>query len=723
MTVFAWSDLFRGVRLTPTQRRIAHCLVQHAGSGGLPVRGRGRRAGPGQPAVGDPVRDRARLRRLPGAAPPAARAGRRRRPRGRADATPTTSSSGPCAPRSTTCAGSPTGSPTASRVAAAGRAARRQPPAAGARACAPPRRWPAYFGYFAAKVHPDVRVLDAGGSLLADRLEQARAAGATAHAGDRAAPLPARGGRRAARGPRAPGWPSWLITDSPVSPAADHADVVLPAAVGAQLVFDLHAAPMALAMVLLQAICDADAGRRPSAGSRSSNGPPPAASSSSARRGHQTMYESSRAARGTDAHRPRLAAGGRPADADEQPRPRGRRAPRGPRRLRRHRQGGPRLAVVPRAGPHADRRCGDDETMLVQSGRPVGRVPHPRVGAAGADRQLQPGRRLGHLAGVPPAGGARPDHVRPDDRRLVDLHRHPGHPAGHLRDVRRGRREAVRRHARRHAHAHRRLRRDGRRAAARGHHERRRLPDHRRRPGPAATAGSTTATSTWSPTSLDEARRDRRSRRSADRRALSVGVVGNAADGLSPSCCAAASRSTSSPTRPARTTRCPTCPRASTRPTRPTTPRAKPEEFTDRARASMAGTSRRWSASWTPAPRSSTTATRSAARRSSAATSGRSPSPASCPRTSGRCSARARARSAGRRCPATRPTSPRPTGRCSTCSRRTSRWPAGSGWPASGSRSRACRPGSAGSGYGERDKAGRAVQRDGRRRRAVGARS
>jgi DNA-binding MurR/RpiR family transcriptional regulator len=40
-----------------------------------------------------------------------------------------------------------------------------------------------YFGYFAAKVHPDARVLEHGGSLLADRLERARAAGATAMLG------------------------------------------------------------------------------------------------------------------------------------------------------------------------------------------------------------------------------------------------------------------------------------------------------------------------------------------------------------------------------------------------------------------------------------------------------------------------------------------------------------------------------------------------------------
>jgi DNA-binding MurR/RpiR family transcriptional regulator len=51
-----------------------------------------------------------------------------------------------------------------------------------------------------------------------------------------------------------------LITDSALGPAAEHADLVLPAPVGDQLVFDLHAAPMALAMVLLQAICDAAPG-------------------------------------------------------------------------------------------------------------------------------------------------------------------------------------------------------------------------------------------------------------------------------------------------------------------------------------------------------------------------------------------------------------------------------------------------------------------------------
>ena len=91
-------------------------------------------------------------------------------------------------------------------------------------------------------------------------------------------------------------------------------------------------------------------------------------------------------------------------------------------------------------------------------------------------------------------------------------------------------------------------------------------------------------------------------------------------------------RSTSSPTRPRRTTRCPTCRSASTSTTwRPTPPRTR-QEFTLRcARGRWPPTSRPWSASWTRAPRSSTTATRSVARPSSPATPAPSTSPASCP--------------------------------------------------------------------------------------------
>ena len=125
-------------------------------------------------------------------------------------------------------------------------------PVLGLRAAAP---LASYFGYFAAKVHPDVRVLDAGGTELLDRLDQARAAGAGAML---AVVLPRypRESLEAIREAKAAGCAVVGITDSALSPVAEVADVVLPAAVGTQLVFDLHTGPMAMAMVLLQAMCD-----------------------------------------------------------------------------------------------------------------------------------------------------------------------------------------------------------------------------------------------------------------------------------------------------------------------------------------------------------------------------------------------------------------------------------------------------------------------------------
>ena len=94
------------------------------------------------------------------------------------------------------------------------------------------------------------------------------------------------------------------------------------------------------------------------------------------------------------------------------------------------------------------RRLENDETLLVQSGKPVGvfrtHEEAPRVLIANA--HLVPRwatwdefRRLDALG---------PHDVRADDRRIVDLHRHPGHPAGNLRDLRRMRAAALRRLAR-----------------------------------------------------------------------------------------------------------------------------------------------------------------------------------------------------------------------------------------------------------------------------------
>ena len=197
---------------------------------------------------------------------------------------------------------------------------------------------------------------------------------------------------------------------------------------------------------------------------------------------------------------------------------------------------------------------GGDETLLVQSGRPVGVLrTHewaPRVLIANSNLvgewdNWDEFRRLEQLG---------PHHVRADDRRLVDLHRHPGHPAGHLRDVRGHRRPTLRRLAGGHAHPHRRRRRHGGRPAPRRHHERRSGHLRRRRPHPPA------------PTARDPLpRRDRRetstrpsawpARPSPSRMAQSIGVAANAVELLETFVERTTKRSTSSPTRPPPTTR------------------------------------------------------------------------------------------------------------------------------------------------------------------------
>ena len=288
------------------------------------------------------------------------------------------------------------------------------------------------------------------------------------------------------------------------------------------------------------------------------------------------------------ADRPQLADRGPAADAAEQPRPRGRRAARRPGRLRRHRPGGARLAQLRRDGPHAAPRSSDDETMLVQSGRPVGVMrTHewaPRVLIANSnlvgDWATWPEfRRLEHLGltmyGQMTAGSWIYIGTQGilqgtyETFAAVAAKRFGGTLAGTLT-------------------AHRRLRRHGRRAAAGGHAQRRRLPDRRRRRRPGCSAASTTATSTrWPTTSTTPSRAALAAKRDApaavDRRGRQLRRP------CCPSCCAAASRSTSSPTRPRAHDPLSLPARGRRRSTTgTTTPQAKPEEFTDRARASMA---------------------------------------------------------------------------------------------------------------------------------------
>ncbi|MEU2702534.1 MULTISPECIES: MurR/RpiR family transcriptional regulator [Micromonospora] len=244
-------DLFHGVRLTPTQRRIAHCLVRHAGAAAyLSAAEVAELAGVSQPSVtrfamalghdGYPaLRRRLRELTVTGSAGPAAGNALQRAVHAERDNLNRLAAQ----------------LADAGRVAEVGKllAASRPLPVLGLRAAAP---LAAYFAYFAAKVHPDVRVLDDGGSMLVDRLDQAVATGATAMLAF-VLPRYPRETLDALREARDAGLTVVAITDSPVSPATEHAEVVLPAAVGADLVFDLHTAPMTLAMVVLQAICDA----------------------------------------------------------------------------------------------------------------------------------------------------------------------------------------------------------------------------------------------------------------------------------------------------------------------------------------------------------------------------------------------------------------------------------------------------------------------------------
>ncbi len=245
-------ELFDGQRLTPAQRRIAHCLVEHAADAAYLSSGEvAELAQVSQPSVtrfaialgfdGYPGLRR-RIRELVGgeSAPEPDHENELQRAL-LAEADTLTRLAAALGDRR--------------QVDEAGKllAGSRPLPVLGLRAAAPVA---GYFGYFAAKVHPDVRVIDTGGSMLADRLEQARTAGATAMLAF-VLPRYPKEARDTIREARALGLTTVVVTDSPMSPVATDADLALPAAVGSRLVFDLHTAPLAVACVLLQAMCDA----------------------------------------------------------------------------------------------------------------------------------------------------------------------------------------------------------------------------------------------------------------------------------------------------------------------------------------------------------------------------------------------------------------------------------------------------------------------------------
>ncbi|WP_373466618.1 MurR/RpiR family transcriptional regulator [Streptomyces umbrinus] len=245
-------QLFEGRRLTPTQRRIAHCLVrQTAAAPFLSSVELAQLAGVSQPSVtrfavalgfdGYPALRR-HLRDVAPAGPSVdARPANPYQQAVRAEIHHLLQLASLLAD--------------AGPVERAGRllAASRPLPVLGLRASAAQARG---FAYFAAKVHPDVRLLDEGGSRLADRIDMAKNAGASALM---CFALPRHPAELldALDHARATGLTVVTIADGTFAPVAAHSDLLLPAAVGTDLVFDTVSAPMLLGQVLLEAMCDA----------------------------------------------------------------------------------------------------------------------------------------------------------------------------------------------------------------------------------------------------------------------------------------------------------------------------------------------------------------------------------------------------------------------------------------------------------------------------------
>lgn len=109
-----------------------------------------------------------------------------------------------------------------------------------------------YMGYFASRIIPGVRVLTDAGTVD-DDLFELRDAGATALLAY-VMPRYPRASVRALRYARELGMTTVVITDSQLPPFRDEVDVLLVAPVGADLIFDSHAAALTLSTALLDAV-------------------------------------------------------------------------------------------------------------------------------------------------------------------------------------------------------------------------------------------------------------------------------------------------------------------------------------------------------------------------------------------------------------------------------------------------------------------------------------
>jgi DNA-binding MurR/RpiR family transcriptional regulator len=244
--------LFEGHRLTPTQRRIAHSMVRRAAD--VPFLSSvelAELAGVSQPSVtrfavalgfdGYPALRR-HLREVAPAEQPAPEAGAFNEYQQAVEAEIENLrhlAEALADPRPVQRAG---------RVLAASRPL----PVLGLRAAAAQAHG---FAYFAAKVHPDVRLFNEGGTMLQDRIDGAVRAGATALLCF-ALPRHPREVVDTLGYAKEAGLTVVTVADSAFAPVAKVSDLLLPAAVGTGLAFDTACAPMLLGRVLLEAMCD-----------------------------------------------------------------------------------------------------------------------------------------------------------------------------------------------------------------------------------------------------------------------------------------------------------------------------------------------------------------------------------------------------------------------------------------------------------------------------------
>ncbi|MFJ8162936.1 MurR/RpiR family transcriptional regulator [Streptomyces sp. NPDC096136] len=246
--------LFEGHRLTPTQRRIAHCMVR--GAAEVPFLSSvelAELAGVSQPSVtrfavalgfdGYPALRR-HLREVAPAEPP-----RAVREESYNEYQQAVAGEIENLRRLATMLADPAPVEEAGRLLAGSSPL----PVLGLRAASSQARG---FAYFAAKVHPDVRLLDEGGSMLADRIDAAATAGASALLCF-ALPRHPREVLEALEHARAAGLTTVTVADSAFAPVARYSDLLIPAPVGTGLAFDTACAPMLLGRVLLEAMADA----------------------------------------------------------------------------------------------------------------------------------------------------------------------------------------------------------------------------------------------------------------------------------------------------------------------------------------------------------------------------------------------------------------------------------------------------------------------------------